>query len=112
MSFEDIAPLNEVERLRIENVCCHEEIERQADRIEKLETNKSEQVLELEYHIDQQYAEIVRFQSRIKKLEAALREWESVMNKLSMRVGLTSQDIADVLNPIMDTTRTALEKKP
>lgn len=28
MSFEDIAPLNEVERLRIENACCHEEIER------------------------------------------------------------------------------------
>lgn len=45
-----------------------------ADRIEQLEANKSEQVLALKYHIDQQYAEIVRFQSRIKKLEAALRE--------------------------------------
>lgn len=79
-----------------------------ADRIEQLEANKSEQVLELKYHVDQQYIEIVRFQNRIKKLEAALREWESAMNKLSMRVGLTAKDIADALNPIMDSTRAAL----
>ena len=47
--------------------------------------------------------------ARIEQLEAALREWESAMNKLSMRVGLTPQNIADVLNPIMDTTHAALK---
>jgi hypothetical protein len=45
-----------------------------AKRVQQLEANKSEQVLELKYHIDQQHAEIVRFRSRIKKLKAALRE--------------------------------------
>ncbi len=45
-----------------------------AAEIERLRANKSEQVLELNYHIDQQYAEIVRFQDHIKKLRAALEK--------------------------------------
>ncbi len=44
----------------------------------------------------------------IEHLYAALREWETAMNRLSMRVYITPKDIADVLNPIADNTRAVL----
>lgn len=45
-----------------------------------------------------------------ERLRATLREWEGAMNRLSMRVGLTAQDIANELNPVMDSTRAVLEE--
>jgi regulator of replication initiation timing len=60
---------------------------------------------------DRQYNENVSLIAENERLRAALREWESAMNRLSMRVGLTAKDIADVLNPIMDTTRAALDEE-
>lgn len=46
--------------------------------------------------------------AEIERLRTALRMWESAINRLSMRVGLTAKDIADELNPIMNITRAAL----
>lgn len=44
-------------------------------------------------------------------IQTALKEFVDAMNILSMRVGLTVKDVADVLNPIAESARIALKEK-
>ena len=44
-------------------------------------------------------------------IQTALKEFVDAMNILSMRVGLTVKDVADILNPIAESARIALKEK-
>lgn len=49
--------------------------------------------------------------AEVEKLRAVLKEFDDVMNILSMRLGLTTKDIADLLNPVAVMARAALGKE-
>lgn len=55
-----------------------------------------------------QDAELATLRARIEALEAALHEFVRTVDILSMRVGMTVKEVADVINPVAKKARAVL----
>ncbi len=51
------------------------------------------------------------YAEEIEGLRAALMEFTEVMSVLSYRVGITVEEVAEILNPVGDAARAALNSK-
>jgi len=48
---------------------------------------------------------------REMEYRALLEKFDATMNRLSMRVGITVKEVANILNPLGDEVREALKRK-
>ncbi len=54
---------------------------------------------------------VEKAQERAADIEAVLKEFVDCVNILSMRVGMTAKDVAEMINPVAEKARAVLEKK-
>jgi hypothetical protein len=54
---------------------------------------------------------VEKAQERAVDIEAVLKEFVDCVNILSMRVGMTAKDVAEMINPVAEKARAVLEKK-
>lgn len=54
---------------------------------------------------------VEKAQERAADIEAVLREFVRCVDVLSMRVGMTVKDVADVINPVAEKARAVLGEK-